>query len=81
MDTLTKRQSTRSQIEDIAVDISCAKISKRYFGRSASWIYNKIAEIDGNGNKGGFTEEEKDQFKKALLDLSDRIRRIAENFN
>ncbi len=35
--------------------------------------------IDGNGGTGGFTEQEAEQLKKALIDLSNRIRRAAEN--
>lgn len=76
-----KRLCTRAQIEDISVEVSWAKIAQKYFGKSASWIYNKIAEIDGNGGKGGFTETEKVQFKEALYDLADRIRVTADNFN
>ena len=37
------------------------------------------AGSDGNGGKGGFTEDEAGQLKGALLDLSDRIRRAAES--
>ncbi|WP_418893626.1 DUF5053 domain-containing protein [Limibacterium fermenti] len=63
---------------DIALDITWAKIAQKYFSKSSSWIYNKINEIDGNGGKGGFTEEEKQQFKGALYDLAERIRRTAD---
>ena len=35
--------------------------------------------IDGNGGVGGFTEQEAGQLKGALIDLSERIRRAAEN--
>ena len=35
--------------------------------------------IDGNGGKGGFNEEEVEQMRGALIDLSNRIRRAAEN--
>ena len=81
METVLKQEtSTKQQVADIALDITWAKISQKYFGRSSSWIYNKLNEIDGNGGKGGFTEEEKAQFKNALFDLSDRIRRTAEAF-
>ncbi len=72
--------STKQQLADIILDITWAKVSQRYFGKSASWIYNKLNEIDGNGNKGGFTEEEKEQFRNALYDLSERIRHTADNF-
>ncbi|GIZ15104.1 DUF5053 domain-containing protein [Capnocytophaga catalasegens] len=77
---ISKRETTKKQIEDIALEISWAKISQRYFGKSASWIYNKLSEIDGNGGVGGFTETEKEQFKGALYDLAARIRKTADNF-
>lgn len=81
METITvKKTTTKGQLADIALDITWAKIAQKYFGKSASWIYNKLNEIDGNGGKGGFTEEEKVLFKRALYDLSDRIRKTAEQF-
>jgi hypothetical protein len=35
--------------------------------------------IDGNGGIGGFSAEEAEQMRGALIDLSNRIRRAAEN--
>ena len=35
--------------------------------------------IDGNGGIGGFTPEEAEQLKGALIDLSNRIRHAANN--
>ena len=78
-----KRKTIIDKIQklwDIGLDISWAKISQRYFGKSASWIYNKLSDSDGNGGIGGFTEAEKEQFKGALYDLAERIRRTADNF-
>lgn len=72
---------TKEQLKDIALDITWGNVSKKYFGKSSSWIYNKLNEIDGNGGKGGFTEEEKEQLKNALLDLAARIRKVAEEFH
>lgn len=79
METIVKikKQSVREQLRDIILDVSWAKISKRYFDKSPSWIYHKIDGIDGNGNPKDFTPEEKEQFKGALCDLSDRIRNVA----
>lgn len=70
-----KTLSVKEQIEDIGFDISWAKISRRYFGKSASWIYDKFSQV-----KEGFTEEEKEQFRGALYDLAERIRKTADNF-
>ncbi len=73
-----REASIRSKLEDILVDISWAKISKKYFGKSSSWIYHKLDGIDGNGGNGGFNDAEKEDFKNALLDLSKRIKSCAE---
>lgn len=81
MKTMTaEKVSTKEQLKDIALDVTWAKIAQKYFGKSSSWIYNKINEVDGNGGKGGFTEDEKQQFKGALYDLAERIRRTADGF-
>lgn len=63
---------------DILLDVTWAKIAKRYFGKSPSWMYNKLNGTDGNGGVGGFTGAETGQLKEALLDLSTRIRAVAE---
>ena len=76
--TASKKQSVKETLNDIAFDISWAKLSKEYFNRSPSWIYHKIDGIDGNGNAGGFSHEEVEQFKGALYDLSERIRKTAD---
>ena len=46
---------------------------------TASWFYHKMDGIDGNGGVGGFTPEEVEQMRGALIDLSNRIRHVAEN--
>ena len=38
-----------------------------------------INGIDGNGGVGGFTPEEAEQFRGALYDVAERIRRVADN--
>ena len=79
MATITaEKVSTKELLKDIALDITWAKIAQKYFGKSSSWIYNKINEVDGNGGKGGFTDEEKQQLKGALYDFAERIRRTAD---
>ena len=69
MNTLTPKQ----KLADILLDINVAKIANRYFGKSSSWLYQKLDGIDGKGGKGDFTEEELQQLKSALLDLARRI--------
>jgi len=76
-----KKRTTREQIKDIMLDVSWAKVSKKYFNRSPSWIYHKIDGIDGNGRDGNFTAEEKQRFINALYDLSERIKKVADNLD
>ncbi|MBP3356747.1 MAG: DUF5053 domain-containing protein [Rikenellaceae bacterium] len=68
----------RAKLNDILLVVSWRVIARDYFGKSSSWLYHKLDEIDGNGGKGGFTEEELLRFKGALCDIADRIRRTAD---
>ena len=71
---ISKQETVKQQLSDILLDISWAKISQKYFGKSPSWIYQKL---DGGVSR-DFTYSEKIQLKNALLDFSERIRRAAE---
>lgn len=65
----------RSQIEEDDYKlIPISYIAKKYFGKSASWLYQRI-----NGNKVGgrsytLNAEQKATFNAALQDIADRIR-------
>ena len=69
----------KKRIRDIQMSISWREFANTYFHRSSSWFYHKLDGIDGNGGEGGFTEEEAEQMRGALMDLSERIRRVAES--
>lgn len=75
---VAEKTTARHQLDDIILDVSWADISKTYFGKSSSWIYNKLNGRDGNGGHGEFTETEKEALRNALLDISARIRKAAE---
>jgi hypothetical protein len=80
MNTLTsKKTNVSKQLQDIRLDITWSKIAGRYFNKSASWLYNKMNGIDGNGGEGDFTYPERLQLKNALYDFSERIRKAADN--
>lgn len=68
----------KNRIRDIQMAISWREFSNTYFQRSSSWLYHKLDGIDGNGGGGGFTAQEAEQMRGALIDLSNRIRRVAE---
>lgn len=80
MNTATlKKESVKMQLKDIMLDVTWSKISRRYFDKSASWMYNKLNGIDGNGGEGDFTYAEKLQFRNGLYDFAERIRKAADN--
>ena len=80
METKTlKTQTMSTQLRDIRQDITWSKISRRYFDKSASWMYNKLNGIDGNGNDGEFTYSEKMQLRNALYDFAERVRSSADS--
>ncbi|MBQ7812632.1 MAG: DUF5053 domain-containing protein [Bacteroidales bacterium] len=69
----------KNSLREIYLFITWGKFANTYFNRSSSWLYNKFNGRDGNGGEGGFTESEKVQFKSALLDFSEKIRKVAED--
>ena len=69
----------KKKLSDVLMAISWREFANTYFQRSSSWFYHKMDGIDGNGGPGGFNEEEAEQMRGALIDLSNRIRRAAEN--
>ncbi len=75
MSTLQEKTTVKNLVSDIIVDVVWANISKKYFGRSRSWIYHKF---EGRDSKGGFTEDERLNLKEALKDLAKRIDACAE---
>lgn len=73
-----KKQSMRTVLKDIIVDVSWAHISKKYFGKSRSWLSQKMIGKSGNGADTEFSDKERKTLKGALYDLSDRIRTCAD---
>jgi hypothetical protein len=69
----------KSKMKDILMSVSWRDFANTYFQKSSSWFYHKMDGIDGNGGVGGFDEEEAEQMRGALIDLSNRIRRAAES--
>lgn len=69
----------KKKVKDIMMAISWRDFANTYFHKSSSWFYHKMDGIDGNGGKGGFNQDETEQLRGALIDLSNRIRRAAED--
>lgn len=75
----TQAETMKTQLSDLLISISWADLANRYFNRSGSWLYHKLDGIDGNKKPTAFTDEEREQLRGALIDLSDRIRRAADS--
>ena len=83
METTIKKPAVvadmKKRLADITLSVSWMDFANRYFRISSSWFYHKMDGIDGNGGIGGFNEEEVEHLRGSLFDLSERIRRAAEN--
>ncbi len=71
----------QKQLYDLLISISWGDLSRRYFGKSGTWLYNRLDGKDNNNQPVTFTEEEKEQLRGALYDLSIRIRKAADNIS
>ena len=75
METTEQKQTAKSILQDIIVDVSWANISVKYFGKSRSWLHHKMK---GTDSKGGLTDGERHQLKESLFDWAKRIQACAE---
>lgn len=73
-----RENEVRKKMADILNWVVWGKLANFYFGKSASWFYNKFNGMDGNGKPTEFSEQERLQLKGALCDLADRIRKAAD---
>lgn len=71
--------STLEKLADIQMVLSWREVARDYFGKSSSWIYNKLEGTGENGETNRFTSDEQRQLREALYDLSNRIRRAADS--
>lgn len=79
METIVSGRTTMKQtLKDILLDISWARLSVSYFGKSRSWLHQKLDGVNSNGGIGGFSETEKIELKNALKDLANRISEAAD---
>lgn len=75
---MIKRETMKQTLSDIILDISWARLSMKYFGKSRSWFHQKLDGKNSNGGEGGFSETEKAELRLALKDLAARIEAAAE---
>jgi hypothetical protein len=82
MEIVAKQEhiTMKQKMSDILLDVSWAKLSEKYFGRSRSWLYHKLDGIN-NGKPDDFNDSEKETLRRALLDLASRINICANNID
>lgn len=69
----------KKRLDDIILAVSWLEIARTYFGKSSSWLYQKLDGIKSDGSAGGgFTAEETQQLVEALYDTADRIKKAAD---
>lgn len=74
---LAEQISIRKQLEEILPVISVSEFAKRYFGRSASWLHQRINGNAVHGKPAEFTPEEKQLLANALRDMADKLNQAA----
>lgn len=77
---MEKDLTPKEKLKDVYLDLNIRRIANRYFNKTGGWLYHKFDRIDvnGNGKKDDFSDEELSKLKSALLDFSERIKLAAE---
>jgi len=69
-----------TKLGDIAKAVSLSYIATTYFGKSRSWLYQRLNGHTVNGKHAQFSPEEKKQFASALNDLSIQLHETSLKF-
>ncbi len=72
-----EKKSVKAELSDVLLAVKWAHISTHYFGKSRSWFSQRLNGYDGNYEKNDFSDQERQQLKDALLDLSKRLEECA----
>lgn len=74
---LAEQISIRKQLEEVLPVLSVSEFAKRYFGRSASWLHQRINGNAVHGKPAEFTPEEKQTLARALRDMASKLEQAA----
>lgn len=72
--------NARIEFGDVAEFVSLSYIAKHYFGKSKSWLYQRINGNKVNGKPARFTDEERRRFAQALQEMSRKIEETSLKF-
>ena len=74
LDRIEQKASIREQLEGTMELIPISYIAKKYFGKSASWLYQRINGNKVRGRVYTLNDEQKATFNDALQDIAKQIR-------
>ncbi len=63
----------KEQLSEVSEIISMSYIAKTYFNKTRSWMSQRINELEVNGKKAAFTEDEIDKLNFAFKDISQKL--------
>ena len=69
--------SMLKQLEGIKEYVNLSKIAKSYFGKSRSWMHQRVHGHAVHGKPAKFTTDERKKLSSALLTLSDNLKTVA----
>lgn len=75
---LNERTSMKLLLKDIILDISWARLSVKYLGKSRSWLHQKLNGVNNYGEANEFSDTEKIELKNALKHLAIKISEAAD---
>ena len=65
------------QLDGLEKYLNMAQLSKDYFGKQKTWLYNRLHGWNVHGKPAQFTNTERKQFADMLLSLSDNMKNVA----
>ena len=74
---LKEKIALREQLEDVLPLISVSALSKKYFGKSSSWFYQRLNGNLVHGKPAAFTQEELFRLADALKEIGNKINHAA----
>lgn len=77
---LKKRIDIRKALAETLPFISVSEFAKQYFGKSASWMHQRINGNEVHGKAAAFTGKELDALANALKDVASKLNQAASKF-
>ena len=73
MNALAEEIRVREKMEAILPMISVSYLAKHYFGKSSSWLYQRINGNKVHGKPAKFTAQELEKLRHALREIGQNI--------